>query len=174
MSGELQLEINEAHQIGFRISSQLLHEQVYCLDWMEKGAGTKSVGEVYEYAKEKQPELYNSIFRWLHSDESESSSNTYKTILDMYRECNEEKNIKLHHTMYVNMARIGEIDNYVGMEWLIWWYQRNLIIYSNLCRIANSNQDRILLIIGAGHVQILTQFLYESGFFEVETVSDYL
>jgi len=40
----------------------------------------------YQRTKEKQPELFNSIFSWLQSDESESSSKTYKIIFDMYRD----------------------------------------------------------------------------------------
>lgn len=174
-AGNFQLNVNEVHQIGFRIASDLLHEQVYCIDWMEKGVGTRSVGDVYEYARENQPDLFNSLFGWLNSSSNtDHSDQSYKTILDMYRDCNEITGVKKHHTMNINIARIGEIDHYVGMEWLIWWYQRNLIIYSNLCRIANSDQDRILLIIGSGHVQILLQFLNESGFFEIETINKYL
>lgn len=76
--------------------------------------------------------------------------------------------------MNINIARIGEIDNYIGLEWLNWWYQRNLIIFSNLARIATSCEDRLLLIIGASHVQILSQFLVESELFDLELGFSYL
>ncbi|MFC7677341.1 DUF5694 domain-containing protein [Paenibacillus sp. GCM10028914] len=82
--------------------------------------------------------------------------------------------MKKHHTMNINIARIGEIDNYIGLEWLNWWYQRNLIIFSNLARIATSCEDRLLLIIGASHVQILSQFLVESELFDLELGFSYL
>lgn len=52
--------------------------------------------------------------------------------------------------------------------------QRNLILFSNLARITTSNDDRVLLIIGAGHVQILSQFLNESEIFDLESCFTYL
>ncbi|MDR0269493.1 DUF5694 domain-containing protein [Paenibacillus sp.] len=171
--GSFELKVNEVHQLGYRIASDLEHEQVYCIDWMEKGAGTKGFGDVYMWAKEHQPELFKFIFGWLdNAFGNDQISN--QNILEMYRIFNEPSHIKKHHTMNINVARIGEMENYVGMEWLIWWYQRNLILFSNLARIATSTEDRIVLIIGAGHVQILSQFLNESDLFDLEDAYGYL
>jgi len=72
------------------------------------------------------------------------------------------------------MARIGINDGYKGMGWLIWWYQRNLIILAHLSQMIEDSNDRIFLLIGAGHVGILTNFLNESGLFEVVDPLDYL
>lgn len=169
---DFELEVNGVHQIGFRIAAELKHEKIYAIDWMEKGAGTRGVGEVYEWAKVNQPELFTSIFGWLDTENTNQSVGP--TILDLYRNCNDPKRFKQDHRMYINMARIGDIDNYVGMDWLIWWYQRNLILFSNIARLATSPDDRILLIIGGGHVQILYQFLEESELFELEMAEKYL
>ncbi|GAA0358320.1 DUF5694 domain-containing protein [Bacillus horti] len=171
-TGSFELEMNEVHQLGFRMAAELNHEKVYAIDWMEKGAERRSVGEVYEWAKANQPELFSSLFNWLK--QKANDENKESTILDLYCNCNELSEIKKHHQMYVNMARIREINNYVGMDWLIWWYQRNLILFSNIARLATSSDDRIMLIIGAGHVQILYQFLEESGLFELESTMKYL
>ncbi|GMK37349.1 hypothetical protein PCCS19_04020 [Paenibacillus sp. CCS19] len=174
LAGTCELRVNEIYQVGFRIASELMHRKVYCIDWMEQGASTKGSGDVYEWAKKHQPELFESIFGWLHHTYSNEGEVSYRTILDMYRECNEPFQVKQHHTMYVNMARIGDWDQYIGMEWLIWWYQRNLILFSNLARIVDSSDDRILLIVGSAHVQIVSQFIEESGLFERELAYDYL
>jgi hypothetical protein len=140
---------------------------------MERGAGTRGSGDVYNWAKQNQPELFDSVYGWLLRAQ-ENTATEYRSILDKYRDCNEPATIKQHHTMYINSARIGEQEDYVGMDWLIWWYQRNLIMFSNLARIATASDDRILLIVGAGHVQILSQFLNESGLVELVSVNDYL
>lgn len=172
-TGNFELEVNEVHQLGFRIAAELKHEKMYAIDWMEKGAGTRGAGEVYDWAKTNQPELFNTIFKWLESKAKNEGKNE-PTILNLYRNCNDPDEVKKHHQLYINMARIGEINNYVGMDWLIWWYQRNLILFSNITRISTSSDDRILLIIGSGHVQILYQFLEESGLFELESAMKYL
>lgn len=173
-SGKFELQVNEIHQLGFRLAADLAHERLFCIDWMEKGAGTKGAGEVYEWARENQPDLFESIFGRLQKVNGSSKIEAYKSILEMYRECNEPSSVKSYHTMYINFARIGETDQYVGMEWLIWWYQRNLILFANLARLAASGSERILLIVGGSHVQILTHFLNECGLVEVESAFDYL
>ncbi|WP_058300642.1 DUF5694 domain-containing protein [Gorillibacterium timonense] len=172
--GSFELPVNEAYQLGFRIAADLVHEQVYCIDWMEKGAGTKSAGEVYEWAKEHQPALWDEIYGWLFHSGDQPAAPSYRSILEMYRDCNEPTGVKKHHTMNLNMARIGDGDQYVGVEWLIWWYQRNLILFSNLARLADSSDDRILLIIGSAHVELLSRFIEESGRFELDSAWNYL
>ncbi len=163
------LKVDEVHQVGFRIAAEMNHNEIFAIDWTT-GRGKRPYGEVYEWAKLNQPELFNSIF----NDFKERESNDDKSILEMYRESNADDYIKKMHEGYINMARIGNIGYYIGMDWLLWWYERNLIIYSNIARLANSPEDRVILIIGSSHVQILKQFLEETGAFNVELVVNYL
>lgn len=97
-----------------------------------------------------------------------------KSIFDLISNYNEEQFIKKQHEMYMQVARIGKGIEYVGIDWVRWWYQRNLIIYSNLTQITNSSSDRTLLIIGAAHVYLVSQFLKESGLFKVISVNECL
>ena len=96
-----------------------------------------------------------------------------KRIDELIRSLNEEKYIKKQHEMYMHIARIGRGSDYVGIDWMRWWYQRNLILFANLAEISSSN-DRVLLIIGAAHVHLVAQFLKESGLFEIVSVSEFL
>lgn len=173
LAGEYTLEVNEVDQLGFRIAAGLRHEQVYGIDWMERGAGKRGAGDVYEWAKTNQPELFESIYGWLHHDKEHSKSR-YTSILDMYRNCNDPAGIKQHHFTNINMARIKTAEEYVGMDWLIWWYQRNLIMFANLSDLVTSSEDRILFIVGGGHVEIISNFLKESELFELEPAQKYL
>ncbi|MEW6736827.1 MAG: DUF5694 domain-containing protein, partial [Acidobacteriota bacterium] len=71
-------------------------------------------------------------------------------------------------------ARIGLGDQYPGANWVQYWYGRNLKIFVNLMRITESPDDRILVIIGAGHLKLLKQFAEESGSFVLENPLKYL
>ena len=162
-----------SHQIAFRLAKSLGHKRIYAVDWMEKGAGTCLIVEVYEYTMKEQPQFLNFF-----DDLSFIPEGNY-TISDIHRFFNEKEYItKTHitktHKSYINMARIGINDGYKGMGWLIWWYQRNLIILAHLSQMIEDSNDRIFLLIGAGHVGILTNFLNESGLFEVVDPLDYL
>ncbi|MGD7023646.1 DUF5694 domain-containing protein [Rossellomorea vietnamensis] len=171
LNNDLELKIDETHQYGFRIASELGHKKVYAVDWM-KSVGNRGMGQVFEWAKNEQPDLYKYI------DENYRSRSDFdlatKSIVDLMKEKNEESSIKKGHEMYMAVARIGTVEDYVGIDWLRWWYQRNLIIYSNLAKITSSPEDRTLLIIGAAHVHLVSQFLKESGMFDVEPAIAYL
>jgi len=169
IDGKLDLKANECHQLGFRIASELKHDRIYAIDWMERGAATRPYGDVYEWAKANQTELFEKVFSedYFHNDAK-------KSILEMYQTCNDKDEIKKSHEGYINMARIGDREEYVGMGWLIWWYQRNLILFSNICRLAESENERILVIIGCSHAYLLDQFLRESDAVELIDVNKFL
>ena len=166
--GNYNLEMNEIYQVGFRIATRFAHEQLYAVDWM--GKADLSYVEMEKWLKENQPELYKEIFEGLYFPEFTSN----KSVLDYYRELNEPSWLNHLHKVYLNMSRIGDFDNYIGMQWLSWWYKRNLIIYSNLTRLVSSEDDRILLIVGSSHSSIITKFLEESEAFKIEDPMDYL
>ncbi|SEQ83740.1 hypothetical protein SAMN05216232_3462 [Virgibacillus subterraneus] len=171
LNDEIKLKVDEVHQYGFRIASELNHPKVYAIDWMES-VGNMGIGQVFDWAKTNQPELYDYIDKKYRSDRDFNL--TDKSIVDLMRDSNNEANIRKGHEMNMAIARIGSEENYVGIDWLRWWYQRNLIIYSNLANISNSSSDRIILIIGHAHVYLISQFLKESGMFEVKSAMNYL
>ncbi|WP_025784435.1 DUF5694 domain-containing protein [Sporosarcina sp. D27] len=160
-SGSNNLEMNEIDQVGFRLGLKLGHEQIYAIDWM--GEYDMHYGEVESWGRENQPELLNEIYKELHVPELTEN----KSIIDYYRELNDPVLINMFHKIYVNIARIGDFNNYVGMNWLGWWYKRNLIMFANLTRLIESEEERILLIVGSSHSSIITKFLEESEVCEV-------
>lgn len=168
INGEMQLKMWETHQIAFRLAKSLEHKKIYPIDWMERGAAIYPISEVYEYTKKNQPQLLD-----LFSD-SNFKFGENDIVSDIYRSYNDRDYIRKTHESYVNMARIGLDNEYVGMGWLIWWYQRNLIIFAHLAQLIENSNDRIFLLIGSGHIGILSNFLNESGLFEVVDAIDYL
>ena len=70
--------------------------------------------------------------------------------------------------------RIGRGKEYVGANYVSWWYRRNLTIFDNIIRITDAPSDRIVVIYGAGHAKLLTQFAQESGFYKVDNPLKYL
>lgn len=160
-SGQFALELNEIDQIGFRIASRLGHDKLYAVDWM--GKARMGYGEVDQWVKENQPEMHQEIYDGMFLPELAGN----KTVLEYYRELNDPVWLAKIHKMYLNMARIGDFNNYVGMNWLSWWYERNLIKFSNLTRLMSSDSDRILFIVGSSHSSFVTNFLEESGMCEI-------
>ncbi|ALC89136.1 hypothetical protein AM500_04515 [Bacillus sp. FJAT-18017] len=170
LNNSFQVKVNELHQIGFRLNAEMKNSEIFAVDWM-RDVGQKGIGEVMEWAKANQPELFKRITEtYLPNIAPDFNNQSISGILKM---CNDRTRLNLEQEMYMNVARIGEGLNYMGIEWLRWWYQRNLIIFSNITRLANTN-DRILLLIGSAHVYLITQFLSESGLFEIEDLNKYI
>jgi len=171
LAGTFTLTGNERHQIGFKLAKDLEHAQLYAIDWMETGVSSKSIGDVLDYAKQKQPELYGYI---TERSRQISSHDETQPIGDVLRAMNSPTTIDAATELYISMARIGVEEKYLGLGWLLWWYQRNLIIFANLTTMVTEPSERILLLIGASHSGILNGFLSDSGMFDIIPATDYL
>ncbi|HVB20446.1 MAG TPA: DUF5694 domain-containing protein [Ktedonobacteraceae bacterium] len=173
LSGTFALSAEEYHQLGFRIAAELQHEQIYPINW--KNSTAEDLDEVYAYAQSHQAELYDQLMLSGSQQLEEIQERVATTdVGEQLRWLNEPGNLLRNHQMYMTMARIGTGNQYVGIDWVKGWYQRNLIIFANLTRIITSPDDRVLVIYGVGHIPLLTQFIRDSGFYTLETVEKYL
>ena len=166
--GTYQLRMNEIYQVGFRLGVKLGHEQIYPTDWM--GDASMSFGEVESWARENQPELLREMYDGLEPPVLSED----KSVLDFYKELNAPALVDKVHKLHLNIARVGDLNHYVGMNWLSWWYKRNLIMFANLTRLIDSEKERILFIVGVGHSSIVTKFIEESETCEIVDPLTYL
>jgi len=173
LNDDFELGASETHQIAFRVARELNHNEIYAVDWMEEGARTRGAGEIFEYAKNHQPELFQEIDALVKDSVGDMDDAASKSIGEILREANEPTQVRKSSELYLNLARIGVEADYYGMGWLIWWYQRNLIIFANLAEMAEAN-DKIMLLIGGSHTGIVSGFLKESRLFEVVCATEYL
>ncbi|PQD96648.1 hypothetical protein CYL18_01765 [Pradoshia eiseniae] len=171
LKGELKPVVDEVHQFGFPIAAESGHKMVYAVDWME-AVGNRSIGEVYEWAKANQPKLL-SFIEETYQKPNNASMEKIDNIYELMQYLNDERVIRLSHESYMALARIGNGENYVGIDWLRWWYQRNLIIYKNLVELI-APDERVVLLIGGSHIHLISQFLKESNLVEVVPASMYL
>ena len=148
---------NEIIQIAFRLAKNLEHEKVNAVDWMERGAAERPFGDVDEYLHTKHPELAQEIDTLLDRNKIDLEK---ENICEVFLRLNSKVSVQNILAHYMNYARIGS-EEYYGNGWLIWWYQRNLNIFTNLAALAeNKNEERILLLIGSSHKGILEQFFH--------------
>ena len=185
LSGTYELGPYEGEQIGYRLAKEFGHSKIYCVDhWPEHPTIhiDHELMDTHTFAKtHNQEHLFGDhpigpgkITRdkegriWIEPEE-------YEPILDKYIRINQPEGSRASHRAYLHDARIGLGDKYPGANWLAHiWYARNLKIFVNLTRITESANDRILLVIGGGHVFLVQQFLEDSGDYIVESPLKYL
>ena len=193
LEGMYELKRGEGDQIGFRLAKQMGHPKLYGVDyWPEQNPFFPEdfdwdLIDIDKFAKaHNQEHLLPSIEDLAAPDAKITrqeedgrvwiESEKYLPIIDMYIQHNEPEGIRDDHQLYLRkIARIGSGDQYPGANWVAHdWYARNLKIFVNLTRITEAADDRILLIIGAGHVFLVQQFLEDSGDYIVESPLKYL
>ena len=186
LKGTYQLTGGEGDQIGYRLAKQLGHSKVYCVDyWPKQNPFFPDDLDLIDYTKfaETHDQKHLLPFEPTEGETTKDEKGAtrvepekYVPIIDMYIRDNDPEGKRTEHQLYIRwIARIGLGDKYPGSNWLSHsWYDRNLKIYVNLTRITESADDRVMLIIGAGHVYLVQQFLEESGDYVIESPLKYL
>ena len=183
LNGVYQPGRSEGDQVSFPLAKEMQHSKIYCVDWFQR-ADDKETVDVEAFAKaHNQSELLeraDAMVQALVQEPLATLAEIQKTgsVVDMLRFLNQEETIRVLHEVNTlpqfTLAQIGIADQYVGLEWLLGWYERNLKIFVNLTRITESADDRILLMIGAGHVFLVQQYFENSGDYILESPLKYL
>jgi hypothetical protein len=96
------------------------------------------------------------------------------TVLEQIRVMNDVEAMIRMHSLYLLLAEAGKDADYTGADVVAGWYERNLKIAMNIVRTADSPDDRVLVLIGAGHAKLLRDFLRESPSVELVEAGKYL
>lgn len=167
---------NEIYQLGFRLARRLNHERVYAIDAPERGLlpVAPTTEELIRRAKAgAQNDLIERGTAWLKwfddLDLWEDEVKTKQTLIEHLRLLNRPDYQRWQLGRYlVAQFEVGGGGDYTGADWRTGWYNRNLRIFSNLLRLRSSSSDRILVIIGAGHVPLLLQMAQTAP--EIESI----
>lgn len=171
----LSLEKGEIYQLGFRVGKKMNLPKIYCIDDM--GLHYKKIIEIFNdsirlaklghYYSNSPDSIYG-----FHKT-SEKTSGIIKTL------------ININNPHYVNEDLSGYLlrsfkyeekaGDFTGVDFQTGrWFNRNLRIFRNIQRIATTPTDRILLIIGAGHLNLLNMLFDVSQEYELVSPLPYL
>ena len=172
---------NEIYQIGFRLAARLGHSQIYAVDARAPELGPKPTTQaLIERARALgQDELVQRGTQWSQWYEErntyEDLLKTKQTILQHLRYLNSPEQLRLSLGRYlVAEFEVGGRGDYTGADSRTGWYGRNLRIFSNIERVRTASSDRILVIIGAGHVPILQHLAENAPEYELVPCLDVL
>jgi hypothetical protein len=177
LAGELEPTSNEIHQLGFRLGKRLGHERLWAVDAegrryepsVDRGKWAKANDQGWV---EDHPwhERYERLYEW------EDREKTRATLADYLLYLNSPERVALGHGHYlVGAFKAGDGRAYPGADHLSgWWYNRNLRIFANLLQLARERDDRVLFIVGAGHLPILAHAARSAPDIELVDLADVL
>lgn len=165
----------EIYQLGFRIGKNLNLPIIYCVnDW------GRHYDNVLELLKDSSRAAKFEEY-YLHSQDSiykiHSSSKKVSSIVNELSELNDPYQIKERLSMYLLTPFKYEEKpgDFTGVDFETGrWFSRNLRIFRNIQRIPHTADDRILLIIGREHLNLLNMFFETSKEFELVSPLPYL
>jgi len=79
------------------------------------------------------------------------------TILETLIRMNADDRVARDVGFYYREAALGEPGDWAGADLVAEWFRRNMRIYSNVLRLIDSPNERVLVIFGAGHLGWLRQ-----------------
>lgn len=176
--GKYSLRRNEEQQIGFRLAKMMNLKTLHCADsW---GRDYEVLGTVLE----GKDSLGNKNFMNYFNKSAETlqhyfPKNIFKTkgIRAELIQQNDYNKIKLDLGTYLmGIFKYETKDNdFFGPDFVTgWWFNRNLRIFRNIQKIDAKPTDRLLVIFGAGHMNLLNLFFDSSPEYKLLKVNDFL
>lgn len=172
LEGAYKLTAEETDQIAFRLGKELNHKQLYLAYHPVAYAFDSTIAYAHQNG---QSYIVDSIL-----NNAKELANTYdsiaqsQTITDAILYLNTKQAINKNHFGYQLLSQIGSKSNKIGANTVGDWYTSNLKIYENIRQMAESSNDKILVIYGQGHCKILNQLIYESHDLQLVDINNYL
>jgi len=172
------LERDEDEQIGFRLAKCLGINKIYCVD--EWGEYSDKIDKLLD--DEDSNEYVN--FEKSFSEHPDSIKRfepkqvfMEEGIIAELINLNDERNIRksLGNYLIGHFKYESQQYDYTGVDFETGrWFNRNLRIFRNIQRIDTKPSDRILLIFGAGHLNILNYLFECSSEYDLQHTNKYL
>ena len=155
LAGKYDLTRNEIDQIGLRLAKELGHKAVYAVDV----DGEFPFQRIVDYAKAsgRSKELEALMGEIGNVVKAQNAYLTSHTVLETLLYMNADDKAAEAVGFYYREAAFGEPGDWAGADLLAEWFRRNIRICSNVMKLADSPDERILVIYGAGHLGWLQQ-----------------
>lgn len=149
-AGKYELTRNEIDQIGFRLAAELGHETVYPVDV----DGEFPFPRLVDYAKAHDlTEEFEALMGEVgETVEAQSEYLESHTVLETLLRMNSDDSVARSQGFTYRQAHFGEPWNWAGADLMAAWFHRNIRIHSNVVNLVDSQEERVLVIFGAGHL----------------------
>ncbi|MGQ2985254.1 DUF5694 domain-containing protein [Flavobacterium sp.] len=165
---------DERIQLALRTAKKMKHPGMYAVDYNEtlfpyedlllsmKAAGQDGLLKKNE-----------NMMKLVEASENKKIA-TY-TLTQLLLEHNKPGEDKDNIGWYLSIAnKAGKADDFTGAQLVSEWYRRNLYIYSILQKLTEAEDDKVMLIMGAGHTALLREFIKFDDTFEIVELKDVL
>lgn len=162
-AGNNQLGASEVQQLGFRLAKLLPLSTVYAVDYLESAFPFDSL---MKSATEANQTGITSFVQKIIGEVQQSFNTAlqHSTIKDLLLRENSEALRRLQHEFYISLLPAGQPGNHIGSYLVSEWWRRNMVIYEQIVKHLDGNEEKVLVIFGSGHTAILDDMMkYNPG-----------
>lgn len=152
---------SEVVQVGFRLADRLDHNQVTPVDVPERLGTSDAFAQLEREGIEPTPKVDVASLDKEELESTMAERLADSTVTGYHRFLNEEAALHANDGMFEEFLRYGDGDNYAGPDALGKWYRRNLRMVHNIWQAIGEDTERVLLLVGSGHVHVLRHLLTE-------------
>lgn len=166
---------DEVDQLAFRMGKSLNLSRIYCVNnW---GKHYRNIEEIFKDSI-RSAKMENYYFHFPDSIyKLPKEQNKITSIVEQLEKINNPKRLKERLSVYLlNPLKYEEKPgDFTGVDFETGrWFNRNLRIFRNIQRIKCNSEDRILLIIGCDHLNLLNMFFDVSREYDLISPLPYL
>jgi hypothetical protein len=174
--GDRPLDGDEREQLGYRIACDLGLPGVVAVDWNDLGPiadenGVDYLAAIERAGQQEERARHMEIGRRNAARSQQVLDNG--TIGDMLLHLNSDGWLEANARAYFHIGLYGTAGDPAGANWMMLWFGRDQRIFNNIVRHTEPG-DRVLVIYGAGHGNLLRQLAEDSGFYRVHDATHWL
>jgi len=161
----------EIFQLAFRVSRKADIKKVTAIDYEDALFPYDSMMTAIRSAGQTQLLDWNKRY----NEESAASSSKDKSLTQKLLRLNSKEERRDNRSWYLSFAnRAGNDKTFVGAYLASEWYRRNLYMYSLVQKKITAGDDKIVVLLGAGHISMIEQFVKDDDRFELVELKDVL
>lgn len=172
LAGKHTLSRNEIDQIGYRLAKELGHKAIYGVDAEFDFPYQRLVN--YAKGSGRSQELDSLMAGWGEMTKAQSAYLASHTILETLLFMNADDRVAQDVGLYYRVGQVGESQDWAGADLVSDWFRRNMRIYSNVAQLADSPDQRVLVIFGNGHLGWLRHDFASNPRLRLRTLAEFV
>lgn len=167
LAGDHELGRNETEQIGFRLGKMLGIASITPIDFPMRMSGLRPDEIDDAWRPKPAPEMEQQAAPAAPAIDPKQEKLRTATVREFLLWLNEPGRAESEHSEAYLELLLPEDGPalYQRSDYLVNWYKRNFRMFANIARETDFAEDRVLVIVGAGHLKILRDLARDASYF---------
>jgi len=170
----MKIKVDEIVQIALRSAKKLNHKKLFAIDYHHADFPYDSLVKGMNEAKQSELLKENEkVIKGFETDFNQMVKT--KTLTEILLHENASQTLEHSNGLYISLMNpAGKLDNFVGAYLVSEWYRRNLYMYSLVQKLTESKDEKVMVLLGAGHIAMFREFVKMDSNFEIVELKDVL